>query len=104
MPGIKKGTKGQGLTNQGEIIVPFTCTKMQTFTPHDTNMIPEAFQGGVLFVNSDKFQKFAVNCSLVDNPTSYITLYLDPGYHPIHVFHIKATGTDTTDVTYVMMV
>lgn len=76
--------------------------KEYEYTPSDTAPIPAAYQGGSLFISSAVFAKVQVTLSLVESPTTFITRYLDPGYHPLNVYQIKATGTTTADIVYII--
>ena len=76
--------------------------KEYEYTPSDTVPVPEAYRGGSLYISSATFTKVTVVMSLVESPTTFITRYLDPGYHPLNVYQIKATGTTTSGITYII--
>lgn len=76
--------------------------KEYVYTPSDTDAIPEAYRGGSLFISSATFAKVQVTLSLVESPTTFITRYLDPGYHPLNVYQIKATDTTTVGIVYII--
>ena len=80
----------------------FQAKKEYVYTPSDTVIVPEVYSGGSLFISSATFDKVQVTLSLVDSPTTFIQRYLDPGYHPLNVYQIKATGTTTADIVYII--
>lgn len=82
--------------------MPFQAKKEYAYTPSDTAPVAEDFRGGSLYISANSFTKVQVTLSLVDSPATFITRYLDPGYHPLAIYQIKATGTTTAGTTYII--
>lgn len=70
-----------------------------SITPNDDNDI--ATPGATLFISSSTDDKVPVKLSLVGSPTVAITRYLSPGYHPLNVKRVYATGTTLGSATLI---
>lgn len=98
---IRFGVKGMGVSGNLNQMIPFCGIKSHLATPSDTEELPEEFRGGNLFVNKSDFDKVQVTLVLWGDDTEQ-TMYLEPGYHPLHVKQIKATNT-STDASYIVL-
>jgi len=85
--------------------VSFVARKEMVITPSDTNPLPSNFIGANLFVsieNDEPYLPVDVTLSLIDSPTVFIQRKLSAGYHPLRIHQIKATGTTTVNVKYIV--
>lgn len=83
----------------------YISSKETLIIPSDTNSLKSNWLGCNLFVDIQDETKrpngVQVTLSLLNSRDTFITRYLSHGYHPIALYQIKDTDTDTTDVQYI---
>src|SRR5690554_6344636 len=105
MTGVRKLNRNQGVSDTFDNQVPLVASHEYLAIPSDTDALPVDERGGMLYVsieNGDPFTPVDCTLSLLESPDVFIQRKLSHGYHPLRVYHIKVTGTDTTDVKYII--